>query len=64
MVCVRKITIVFLLVLLLGMLALPAAATAQYQGLEVSIVMDKQSYEPEGLITKSPFSRSMPPDFL
>ena len=51
MVCVRKITIVFLLVLLLGMLALPAAATAQYQGLEVSIVMDKQSYEPGEPIT-------------
>ena len=47
----RKITIFFLLIFLLGTLVLPALATAQYQGLEVSVTMDKETYEPGEPIT-------------
>lgn len=50
---IRRLTTLWILVLLLGsLLALPAAATvAEYQGLEVSIVMDKQTYDPGEAIT-------------
>ncbi len=47
----RKITTFFLLIFLLGTLVLPALATAQYQGLEVSVTMDKETYEPGEPIT-------------
>ena len=47
----RKITVLLLIALWAGILAVPVAATVQYQGLEVSIAMDKETYEPGEPIT-------------
>ena len=48
----KKLTVFFALFLCLFPLALPASATAaQYQGLEVSVEMDKETYEPGEPIT-------------
>ena len=52
MASIRKFTMLFLLFLLLGALVFPAAATVvEYEGLEVSVVMDKETYEPGEPIT-------------
>ena len=46
MTCIRKITTLFLALFLLGALMLPVfATTVEHDGLEISVVMDKETYE-------------------
>lgn len=46
MTCIRKITTLFLALFLLGTLMFPVlATTVEHDGLEISVVMDKETYE-------------------